>query len=295
MIIWIASYPKSGNTWIRAMLSAYFYSQDGNFNFELLDKIKEFPKNSKYLNKISKEKNLSEIAKEWIPAQKMLNLNAKNKSFEYSIKKNQNIQPKFFLKTHSAICSINGHDFTNNENTLAAVYIVRDPRNVVLSISNHFNISIENSLEFMIDKNKIISNPTNENENIGLTLLSDWKTNYQSWKNYDSTKVKIVKYEDLLNSSKNIFVDILNFFNKYAMIDIDEDKIKNVIKSTEFNKLKEYEQKYGFKESAAMSDQSNFFFNLGPNNDWKKLLDKKISEKICEYFKSEMKELGYIT
>ena len=106
---------------------------------------------------------------------------------------------------------------------------------------------------------------------------------------------ELKKYEDLLNSSKNIFVDILNFFNKYAMIDIDEDKVKNVIKSTEFNKLKEYEQKYGFKESAAMSDQSKSIFNLGPNNDWKKLLDKKISEKICEYFKSEMKELGYIT
>ena len=74
MIIWIASYPKSGNTWIRAMLSAYFYSKDGNFNFELLDNIKEIPKNSEYLNKISKEKNLFEIAKEWIPAQAELNL-----------------------------------------------------------------------------------------------------------------------------------------------------------------------------------------------------------------------------
>ena len=57
MIIWIASYPKSGNTWIRAMLSAYFYSNKGNFSFVLLDKIKEFPKNSEYLNKISVGKN----------------------------------------------------------------------------------------------------------------------------------------------------------------------------------------------------------------------------------------------
>ena len=66
MIIWIASYPKSGNTWIRAMLSAYFYSKDGNFFFELLNNIKEFPKHSEYLNKISIGKNLTEIAKEWI-------------------------------------------------------------------------------------------------------------------------------------------------------------------------------------------------------------------------------------
>ena len=159
MIIWIASYPKSGNTWIRAMLSAYFYSKDGNFNFELLDNIKEFPKNSEYLNKISKEKNLLEIAKEWIPAQAELNLKSHT--------------PTFFLKTHSAICNINGSDFTDEKNTLAAIYIVRDPRNVVSSLSNHFNLSIEKSLELIIDKNRNITNPTNENKNAGLTILSN--------------------------------------------------------------------------------------------------------------------------
>ena len=75
MIIWIASYPKSGNTWIRAMLSAYFYSNDGNFFFELLDKIKEFPKswfkNAKLSKTFDIKKNRFRIAaglsrKQWI-------------------------------------------------------------------------------------------------------------------------------------------------------------------------------------------------------------------------------------
>ena len=280
MIIWIASYPKSGNTWIRAMLSAYFYSKDGNFFFELLNNIKEFPKHSEYLNKISIGKNLTEIAKEWIPAQRMLNLKSST--------------PTIFLKTHSAICSIDGSDFTDKENTLAAVYIARDPRNVVSSLSHHFNLSIEKSLEFMVDKKKIISNPTNGNKNIGLTLLSDWKTNYHSWRDYKSARVKIIKYEDLIHSPQNTFIDILDFFKEFIKIDFNENKIKNVVRSTEFNKLKLLEQKYGFKESAAMSNRSKSFFNLGPNNKWRKLLDKKTSEKICEYFESEMKELGYI-
>ena len=85
MIIWISSYPKSGNTWVRAMLSAYFYSKDGIFYFELLDHIKEFPKNSEYLNKISMGKNLSEIAKEWIPAQKKLNFISASKFLIFSV------------------------------------------------------------------------------------------------------------------------------------------------------------------------------------------------------------------
>ena len=43
MFVWLASYPKSGNTLLRAMLSAYLFSDDGKFNFELLKKIKQFP------------------------------------------------------------------------------------------------------------------------------------------------------------------------------------------------------------------------------------------------------------
>ena len=280
MIIWIASYPKSGNTWLRAMLSAFFYSNDGNFSFELLDNIKEFPKHSEYLNKISAGKNLVEIAKEWIPAQTMLNSKLRT--------------PTIFLKTHSAICSIDGSDFTDEKNTLAALYIVRDPRNVISSLSNHFNLSIEKSLELIVDKNKTISNPTDKNKNIGLTVLSNWKTNYQSWRDWKTVKVKIIKYEDLIYSSKNTFINILNFLKEFIKIEFNENKIKNVIQSTEFKRLKLFEQKYGFKESAAMFDQTKSFFNLGPLNDWKKLLDKKTSEKICEYFKDEMKELGYI-
>ena len=280
MIIWIASYPKSGNTWLRAMLSAFFYSNDGNFSFELLDNIKEFPKHSEYLNKISAGKNLVEIAKEWIPAQTMLNSKLRT--------------PTIFLKTHSAICSIDGSDFTDEKNTLAALYIVRDPRNVVSSLSNHFNLSIEKSLELIVDKNKTISNPTDKNKNIGLTVLSNWKTNYQSWRDWKSVKVKIIKYEDLIYSSKNTFINILNFLKEFIKIEFNENKIKNVIQSTEFKRLKSFEQKYGFKESAAMFDRTKSFFNLGPHNDWKKILDKKTSEKICEYFKDEMKELGYI-
>ena len=133
------------------------------------------------------------------------------------------------------------------------------------------------------------------NKNIGLTLLSDWKTNYKSWRDWKSVKVKIIKYEDLVYSPKNTFVDILNYLQKFTNVQFDENKIKNVITSTEFKKLKLLEQKYGFEESVLMSDQSKSFFNLGPQNNWKKLLDTKTSEKICEYFENEMKELGYIT
>ena len=66
MIIWLASYPKSGNTLIRSMLAAYFFSTDGKFNFELLDNIKQFPDNS-VLTKLGVDvSNENEVVKNYI-------------------------------------------------------------------------------------------------------------------------------------------------------------------------------------------------------------------------------------
>lgn len=280
MIIWISSYPKSGNTWVRALLSSYFYSKDGNFHFDLLEHIKEFPKHSDYLNEISVYKNLAEIAKEWIPAQRKLNLKHNNSTF--------------FLKTHSAICNVDGSDFTDKENTLGAIYVVRDPRNVILSLSNHFDYSIEKSLEMICNKKQIITNPTKENRYLGFTVVSDWQNHYRTWKNCKLVEVKIVKYEDLILSPKNTFISILNFINKFMQVDIDEDRIKNVLMSTEFSKLQQSENKYGFKESSNMSGFNKKFFNLGPKNDWRLILDDRNRNKIEKSFQVEMQELGYL-
>lgn len=280
MIIWISSYPKSGNTWVRALLSSYFYSKDGNFHFDLLEHIKEFPKHSDYLNEISVSRNLAEIAKEWIPAQRKLNLKHNNSTF--------------FLKTHSTICNVEGSHFIDKENSLGAIYVVRDPRNVILSLSNHFDLSIEKSLEMICNKKQIITNPTKKNRYIGFTVLSDWQNHYRTWKNCKLVEVKIVKYEDLILSPKNTFIGILNFINKFMQVDIDEDRIKNVLMSTEFSRLQQSENKYGFKESSNMSGFNKKFFNLGPKNNWKNLLKKEIKEKIENHFKEEMKELGYL-
>ena len=173
MIIWISSYPKSGNTWVRAFLSTYLDSTDGKFNFSLLDKIGEFPDHN-ILNKFMDTKdfyNLSEVSKYWIKVQEFINLN----------------KELTFLKTHSSLCNINGNKFTNSDNTLAIVHIVRDPRNIVLSMANHFEITQEESYEIISDKMYIIY-PKRNNQPIPSTLISSWSNHYLSWKNSSSIR-----------------------------------------------------------------------------------------------------------
>jgi hypothetical protein len=120
MFIWLASYPKSGNTLVRSMLSAYFFSQDGNYNFQLIKNIKQFPHGGLFLKMGIDINNHNETVKNYIKVQESFN------------KKNTTQ----FLKTHSFLFNFNKNfPFTNFDNTLGVIYIVRDPRNIVTSFS----------------------------------------------------------------------------------------------------------------------------------------------------------------
>ena len=125
MIIWIASYPKSGNTYIRSFLSAYYFTSDGKFNFDLLKNIKQFP-NAEFFERSLN--NVDDASNNWLLAQK-------------KIKEERKIK---FLKTHNILGSYNDKPFTTIEYTLGAIYVIRDPRNVITSVMNHwsFNLSL---------------------------------------------------------------------------------------------------------------------------------------------------------
>ena len=98
MIIWIASYPKSGNTWVRGLLSSYLYSDDGSFNFNLLKKIQQFPGKNHFKYFIKDFSDIKKVSSYWIAAQDRINLFNENKTT--------------FFKTHSALCAIDNNLFT---------------------------------------------------------------------------------------------------------------------------------------------------------------------------------------
>jgi hypothetical protein len=274
MIVWLASYPKSGNTFLRSLLGSYFFSNDGNFNFELLKYISQFPDPIYFKDLNINLDDNSEVAKNYINAQKLLNKN------------NNSIR---FFKTHSSFCKINGHNFTDLENSLGVIYIVRDPRNVVISQSYHYDISIDESTELMINNKRSIGSGG------GQTFVGAWNFNFNSWKQFDNNFL-LIKYEDLVKNPEFIFLKIIKFLEKLlsTQYKIDNNKLKKVIETTQFEKLKNLEKKFGFTESiVAKNNKKKDFFNLGPKNDFSKLLDQSNRKKIESAFKIEMQELSY--
>ena len=276
MIIWLASYPKSGNTLVRSMLSAYNFSRTGEFNFQLLQNIKQFP-NRTIFNYLGVDtSNKLEIVKNYISAQEEINKRDGN-----SIR---------FVKTHSALQSINGYPFTNYKNSLGAIYIVRDPRKVVLSNANHYQVTLDESL-------KQLSSEAVIGEDILLTHIGTWSSNYNSWKEFKKLdRYLLIKYEDLILKPRETFILILEFIHKLTKTKfvLDELKLKNVLKTTTFEYLQNLEKKESFPESRKTKDGKLInFFKYGKKNTGKSL-PEEINKNIEENFSLEMKELGYL-
>ena len=279
MFIWLASYPKSGNTLVRSLLSSYFFSKDGIFNFEIIKNIKQFPTKELFLKNEVDINNEKEVIRSYLKVQKSINL--KN-----------SIQ---FLKTHSYLFNIENNPFTKLEYSLGVIYIVRDPRNVVLSISNHNSQSHEKSTEDLISGRQI-RNKVNEDI---IVYPGTWGGNYNSWKSFKPVnKYLLIHYEDLIKEKDKTFNKILKFIHNLKKVEfvLDKKKFNNVLDSTDFERVQKLEIQTGFEESAIdkKTGKKVKFFNLGSKTNWQSSLEPKLQNEIQKAFEKEMKELGYI-
>ena len=281
MIIWLASFPKSGNTWMRAFLSSYLYLDldKENFTFNLLKKIERFP-NLNQLNNIGiKPKSFLDVAKSWIPTQNHINLNNKIN----------------LLKTHQAFGNFENFPFTDSNNTLGAIYLVRDPRDVLISYSKHMKQSIDKTLDLVLEDDSKGNLFEGKNSVIG-EMRGSWSQHYNSWK-YSNLKEKIIiKYEDLINNPFDTFSKVIShlnyLFRKLSFpLETNAERIRKCIQISNFNNLQNLEKKLGFDENIK---SGAFFFNKGTTNQWQDELNDKIIYKIEKKFKKEMKELNYI-
>tara|TARA_A100001388_G_scaffold272548_1_gene253024 strand:+ start:707 stop:1549 length:843 start_codon:yes stop_codon:yes gene_type:complete len=280
MIIWLASYPKSGNTFLRSILGTYFFTQDGNFSFDQVYKIAQFP-SLVHFNQMNIDiNNIEQTMGSYVDAQNKLNLKHKSKKF---------------FKTHSAFFDnqSNNSIFSNLENSLGAIYIVRDPRNVVTSYAHHYSITVDEAFNQISDK-ELFLKKTNLHPDV---FISSWSLNYLSWKKAN-IPLLLIKYEDLIKNTKEKLIEVFNFFQSLGMNKslYDDKKLDKVIKSTQFNNMKKLEKEIGFEESVIDKKSSKKipFFNLGPSNNWKNILDPNLANKIEKAFSTEMEELGYL-
>ena len=282
MIFWIASYPKSGNTWLRALISSYFYSQDGLYNETNIKKIDQFPQKNYFTSFDYNKKLVTDTSRFWIKAQEKINSDKKLK----------------FFKTHNAFGALNNNSFTNKNNSIGCLYVIRDPRNIFTSLKNHYELNDDQAINWMMNEKQYIFDNFDEDFYSNFQFISSWQTNYKSWWVQKQIPIKIIKYEDLLTKTYVVFKDVIEFINKTIKSSdkVNIKKLKNSVQSTTFDKLKNIEKEKGFSEAVTSKnskDKIPFFF-LGPKNNWNKILSEDLKIRLHSNFEKNLKELSYI-
>ena len=217
MIFWISSYPKSGNTWLRILLSSYYFTKDGFYDESVLKNIDQFPQ-KKFFDEFNYDPRVvTDTIKFWIKAQEKINQDKKLR----------------FFKTHNAFGALNNFHFTNKNNSIGCVYVVRDPRNVITSLKNFYEMNDDQAFKWITNKNQYIYD-VNKFEKDGYSdfqFISSWDTNFESWKIQKKIPIKIIRYEDLLNQTYKVLTEVITFINQTTISKekINKNKIKNAI------------------------------------------------------------------
>ena len=271
--IFLASYPKSGNTWLRSIIGNFYkFGKDFSLNdlksIPLLSIKKHF---DQFENKIYIENN--ELHFDWvseniIECQNLLN----TKSNHLNI-----------FKTHS----VRHKKFTNETVNAGFIYIVRDPRDIVVSFKNFTGKDFDEIINELLFEKKLMIGSNGIQE-----LLSTWELNVQSWLNYSTVPRLIIKYEDLQLKPKSIVLKIRDFLNKIhkLKLNLNNHDIDQIIENTSFNNLKKLEDRSGFDEATKHSK----FFRSGTSNQWKDILSKSQIKLIEKNLQSMMKYFNYI-
>ena len=278
MIIWIASYPKSGNTWVRSFVTAYYFCENGIFDIDKLILIQDYPNKQFFKETVKK----GEIHKHWESSQK-------NICSEKKVK---------FLKTHNSLITAFGNKFTKPEYTLGVIHIIRDPRNIITSLKNHYDFeTYERALKFMQDKNKVLEDYPHLKNYAKTNIINSWRINYQSWIFNKNFRRLTIRYEDMIENPQQTFEKLVVFINTLMRFKdkVDPKKLSNAIETTNFKSLQDIENQGKFTENVySLKDNRKIkFFYQGPKNNWKKNLDESMIKKMNEFYMKDLKFFKY--
>lgn len=267
-IWWLASYPKSGNTWLRMFLSAYRHGGMVNINtpYDLLtDDIQP------YYHHVTSPCPVAELS----DSERMLLRPAALLHLVH----NHKCQRPLFVKTHFANCILGNMNAIPAMLTHGAVYLVRDPRDVAVSFAEHRHKDIDEVIEGMARHDFTLRRDT-----LG-QVTSSWSGNVQSWLATRGFPVLIVEYEKLVADPKPGFRAIL----KFLMHEVDEDLLDRSIEATSFTNLQNQEEAYGFREKTG-----DRFFTRGKPGGWRDVLTPTQAARIESAHAEMMTRMGYL-
>jgi len=272
-LVWIASYPKSGNTWVRAFLHNYIRQPEAAYDIN----------------------RLTDLTASDVNAERYARYDPRPPS-QYGVAGVQRMRPLVqrdlmaldpslvFVKTHNARLTVAGTPLITPDVTAGAIYIVRDPRDVAVSYSRHRGRSIDDTIAFMANPQAA----TGGTDSKVHEWLGTWSVHVNSWTARADPRVFVLRYESLIAAAAGSFGPLVEWLGQHP----PAERLERAIRFSDLAELRAQEQARGFKERAA--EATGPFFGAGQPGHWRGVLSPAQAGRLEQDHAAAMRRFGYL-
>ena len=261
-IIWLASYPKSGNTWVRSLLAHYFMPEGKAPDINNLRQFTTGDGRLDFFAAAAGGEYAANSFDDW------LRVRPRALAMIAGSKRN-----KHFVKTHCQLCSVKSVPLIPPAVTAAAVYILRNPFDVALSYARHMGTDVDTAIERMGRRDNVMGTDRHVYD-----VLGRWDEHINSWSEAKGLRVHMLRYEDLTATPDSTVRQLLS---EFLGVRVDEHKLKYAIENTRFEALRQQEAELGFAERPEGMTQ---FFAKGQAGAWRDEMTAAQVARVRELF-----------
>lgn len=275
-LIWLASYPKSGNTWTRNFLHNLFDVMEGrgsdSHDINRLNQFSTWELNAKHYEELL-GKPVADMTREDVASVR----------HEVQAQLAERANGIAFVKTHHALVLDRGRPAINFDVTSGAIYIVRNPLDVAISFSHHMNVDIDTA----IAKMAMDGLETAMSEKSVYEIYGSWRQHVESWTRKPHRTIYVMRYEDMLEKPEETFGGLA----RHLRIAPTTAQLETAIELSSFEKLKEQEEAEGFREKPEHAER---FFRKGTAGQWREDLTAAQVRRIISDQRTQMDRFGYV-
>ncbi len=271
-IIWLASYPKSGNTWLRAFLANYFQNSHQAIAINALP---DFALGDNFL--VHYERLLGKAAAD-ISDDEALSVRAAVHHW-FATAECRTV----FVKTHSILGKTGDLPLITPDATAAAIYIIRHPYDLAVSWAHHYQTDFDRAVEALCRT----GNALPRGNGLLVQYLGSWAEHVHSWTTAPGLTRHVIRYEDMQTQPRATFASLVNFLG----LPPEHQRLKRAIRFSCFRELAAQEKEQGFVE--ARPDGSTRFFREGRLGAGETILTDMQRGRLSDALGDVMERHGY--
>lgn len=260
-IIWLVSYPKSGNTWVRSLLANYFQPGGTAVGLNEIGQFTLSDSRQEFFDRAVERPFQARTVQEWIAVRtKALELIAGAK------------QGHHFVKSHSQLAMVEGIELIPPQVTAAAVYVMRNPFDLAPSYARHMGVSLDAIIDRMTD-----DMGTHGTASGIMEITGRWDSHVRNWTGARGLPMHVMRYEDMIAHDRLAFQKLIEFLR----LPYDKARLKRALSACSFRALQTQERDQGFNERPPHMEA---FFATGRPGAWRRELTPEQVRRIRDAF-----------